>query len=200
MHEPHREESDRMDQRVVTFRLPNLPQAQMRLGALLALGFAAFLIGLLLVGGDDKGSQSAGNASVSGVSEAELRAFAASSPTPVYWAGPRAGQTYELSRTTDGRVYVRYLPAGVKVGDPRPRFLTVGTYPVANAFSGLKRISRAPGASTRPLPRGGMAVLNPATPSVYFGYPGAKYQVEVFAPSAASARRLVFEGQIVPVR
>jgi hypothetical protein len=183
-----------------TFTLPSLRKPHVRLGALLAVGLAVFLTGWLVFGGDDNGSQPAQPADVSGVSEAQLREFAASAPNPVYWAGPRSGQTYELFTTADGRVYIRYLPAGVKVGDPRPQFLTVGTYPLPNAFAAVKRISRAPGASTRKLPGGGLAVFNPATPSVYFAYPGAKYQVEVFAPSASTTRSLVLNGQVVPIR
>jgi hypothetical protein len=184
----------------LTFTIPSLRTPHVRLGALVAVGLATFLAGWLLFGGEDKVSQTAEPASVSGVSEAELREFAASSPNPVYWAGPRTGQTYELFRTTDGRVYIRYLPAGVKVGDPRPQFLTVGTYPLPNGFAAVKRISRAPGAITRKLPGRGLAVLNPATPSVYFAYPRAKYQVEVYAPSPSTTRSLVLNGQVVPIR
>jgi hypothetical protein len=183
----------------LTFTIPSLRTPQIRLGALIAVGFATFLVGWLILGGDDKTSQAPPSA-VNGVSETELREFAASSPTPVYWAGPRAGQTYELFTTNDGRVYVRYLPAGVKVGDPRPQFLTVGTYPVPNAFAALRRAGRTPGAATRRLSGGGLAVINPATPSVYFAYPGGKYQVEVFAPSASTTRNLVLGGQVVPIR
>lgn len=184
----------------LTFTLPSLRTPHVRLGALLAVGLAVFLTGWLVFGGDDKGSQPAQPTSVSGVSEAQLREFAASAPNPVYWAGPRTGQTYELFKTGDGRVYIRYLPAGVKVGDPRPQFLTVGTYPLPNAFAAVKRISRAPGAVTRKIPGGGLAVFSPATPSVYFAYPGAKYQVEVYAPSPSTTRSLVLNGQVVPVR
>jgi hypothetical protein len=173
--------------------------AHIRLAALLAAGFATFVVGWLLIGGGDKGSTRA-QTSVSGASEAELRSFAASASNPVYWAGPRTGQTYELFKTNDGRVYVRYLPAGVKVGDPRPQFLTVGTYPLANAFAATKRISRGPGRVTRALPGGGIAVFSPGTPSVYFSYPGAKYQVEVYAPSPSTTRSLVLNGQVVPIR
>jgi hypothetical protein len=165
--------------------LPALQLPHVRLGALAALGFAAFLIGWFALG-NDKPSQPAG--------------AAASATHPVYWAGPRAGQTYELTRTSDGRIYVRYLPEGVKAGDPRPQFLTVGTYPRANAFAELKRAANADGASSRPLPQGGLAVVSPGSSSVYFGYPGARYQVEVYAPSAGSARQLVFGGQVVPIR
>jgi hypothetical protein len=178
--------------------VPWLRAPQVRLGALLALGFATFLAGWLLLGGHDDASPA--RPTVSGVSEAELREFAASAPNTVYWAGPRSGQTYELYRTSDGRVYVRYLPAGVKVGDPRPRFLTVGTYPLPNALAAVKRIGRAPGATMQQLPGGGLAVFSSATPSVYFAYPGEKSQVEVFTPSPSAARKLVLGGRVVPIR
>jgi hypothetical protein len=194
-----RDAENRRSMSSVTLTLPSLRAPQVRLGALIALGLATFLIGWLMLGGKDKPSAPA-QSSVSDVSEAQLREFAASAPNPVYWAGPRTGQTYELFRTSDGRVYVRYLPAGVKVGDPRPQFLTVGTYPVAKAFAAVKRIGRAPGATTRQLPGGGIAVFSSATPSVYFAYPGAKYQVEFFTPSPSSARSLVLGGQVVPIR
>jgi hypothetical protein len=35
--------------------------------------------------------------------------------------------------------------------------------------------------------------------SVYFGYPDADYQVEVFAPSEQTARTLVLTGRITPI-
>lgn len=181
-----------------TQTLSSLQLPYVRLAALAALGFAAFLVGWFAIGGNDNPSQPAGAAS--STSEAELRAFAASAPHAVYWAGPRAGQTYELTRTSDGRVYVRYLPEGVRPGDPRPNFLTVGTYPRANAFAELKRAARADGATARELPNGGLAVLSRGSSSVYFGYPDARYQVEVYAPSTGSARKLVLAGQVVPIR
>lgn len=192
----HREHRNRM--RATTHSMSVLQLPQVRLGALAALGFAAFLIGWLAIGGTDKPSQPDGGASAT--SEAELREFAASVAHPVYWVGPRAGQTYELTRTSDGRVYIRYLPEGVKAGDPRPQFLTVGTYPRASAYAELKRAASAPGATSRELPRGGLAVVSQGSSSVYFGYPDAGYQVEVYAPSASSARNLVFGGQVVPIR
>jgi hypothetical protein len=191
-----REHRNRM--RAATRTIPALQLPQVRLGALAALGFAAFLIGWLAIGGNDKPSQSDGGATAT--SEAELREFAASAAHPVYWAGPRTGQTYELTHTSDGRVYIRYLPEGVKAGDPRPQFLTVGTYPRARAYAELKRAASAPGAMSRDLPGGGLAVVSRGSTSVYFGYPDARYQVEVYTPSASSARNLVFGGQVVPIR
>jgi hypothetical protein len=171
----------------------------MRLGALLAIGLAVFLVGWLVLGGRDDGSAPANGAS--SASESELRSFAASASTAVYWAGPREDQTYELTRTADGRVYVRYLPEGVEVGDPRPQFLTVGTYPRPNAWAELRRAAREPGAVSRRLPNDGMMVFSRSRPtSVYVGFAGGRYQIEVYAPSPGSARKLVESGQIVPVR
>ena len=175
----------------------NLPAAQMRLGILIAIGLATFLVGWLMLGKGDSSSPPTG---ASASSESALRDFAKSASTPIYWAGPRENTTYELTRTTDGRVYVRYLPEGVKVGDPRPQFLTVGTYPRPTGFAELKRAAKAPGATSKKLSDGGIAVFSRGSSSVYFGYPDGKYQVEVYTPSAGSARNLVLSGQVVPVR
>jgi hypothetical protein len=184
---------------VAVLRGRKLSVPHLRFGALLAVGLAVFLTGWLILGGRDDGSAPTNGASEA--SESELRSFAASSSTPVYWAGPRADQTYELTRTADGRVYVRYLPHGVKVGDPRPQFLTVGTYPRPNAWAELRRAAREPGAVSRQLSNDGMMVFSRSRPtSVYVGYAGGRYQIEVYAPSPGSARKLVLSGQIVPVR
>jgi hypothetical protein len=182
-----------------TVTIPALPAAHLRLGALVALGLAAFFIGWLVMNrGDDNAPATSG---ATAKSESELRSFASSVSHPVYWAGPKDGYTYEVTRTADGRVYVRYLPEGTAVGDPRARFLTVGTYPRTGAWPELKRAARADGAVSLKLERGGLAVFSDARPtSVYFGYPDAKYQVEVFDPSASEARRLALSGQVVPVR
>jgi hypothetical protein len=118
----------------------------------------------------------------------------------VYWAGTREDHSYELTKTSDGRVYVRYLPSGVEAGDARPEFLTVGTYPRPNAYSELRRAAKAPGATSRRIAQGGLAVLSRGSSSVYFGYPDAAYQVEVYAPNPGAARELVLGGKVVPIR
>ena len=162
-----------------------------------AVGLAAFLVGWVGRGGD---APSVVGSGATAASESELKAFADSVPHPVYWAGPNEGYTYELTQTTNGLVYVRYLPEGTDVGDPRPQFLTVGTYPRAGAFAELQRAAKAKGAVSLKIGDDGLAVFSQSRPtSVYLGYPEATYQVEVFHPSPDEARRLALSGAVVPV-
>jgi hypothetical protein len=134
------------------------------------------------------------------VSESQLKALAKQTAAPIYWAGPKDG-TYELTRTTDGRIYIRYLPGPGKVGDRSATFLTIGTYPAAGAFRSLKRAAARSGGVSVAIASGGLMVFNERTPtSVYIGYPSAKYQVEVFDPSPQQARALVLAGKITPIK
>ena len=133
------------------------------------------------------------------VSEAQLRALAAKTSFPVYWAGRKSG-AYELTRTADGRIYIRYLDSASQVGTRAPKYLTVGTYPTKDAFLAIRRAARRPGGLSLKLDNAGLLVFNTNTPtSVYFGYPSAKYQVEVFDPSPQQARTLVLRGKIKPI-
>jgi hypothetical protein len=134
------------------------------------------------------------------VSQAQLERLAASSDHPIYWAGPKAGYAYEVTTTKSGRFYVRYLPAGLKAGDPRSSFLVVGTYSGKGSFADLKRAAKQRGAVETAIDKGGISVFSQGRPtSVYFSYPGADYQVEVYAPSGTTSRRLVYGGTITPV-
>ena len=133
------------------------------------------------------------------VSESQLKALAAKTDHPVYWAGRKSG-AYELTRTAGGRIYIRYLPSSGKVGTKSPNYLTVGTYPDPHAFRSIRRAAARKGGIALKIGGGGVAVFNEKTPtSVYFGYPGAKYQVEVYDPSPLHARALVLAGKIKPV-
>jgi hypothetical protein len=144
--------------------------------------------------------KSATRAPATGVSVAELTRFSSSVGHPVYWAGAQPGSTYELSRTKDGRVFVRYLPSGAKLGDPKPKYLAVGTYPQANAFAVLKATAKKQGVKTTRLRGGGLAFADKTHPtSVYLAYPGSNYQIEVYDPSPARALRLVVSGKVVPI-
>ena len=185
-------------QKAITLPAFGLPH--LRLGAVVAVGLAAFLVGWVAIHRGDDSSPAAGPGAYA-ASESELREFAASVSHPVFWAGPKDGYTYELTRTTNGFVYVRYLPEGTEVGDSGSRFLTIGTYPRPSAYAELQRASRADGAVSLKIGDDGMAVFSEARPtSVYLGSPDARYQVEVYHPSPDEARRLALSGQVVPVR
>jgi hypothetical protein len=168
------------------------------LGAAIVLA-AAVVIWLLAKGGGSSATPVAKSGPTI-VSQAQLERFAGSLDYPVYWAGPKPGYSYELT-ASDGRVWVRYLPAGVKAGDPRPNFLVIGTYKQPHAFSGLLAAAKQPDSLSKRIADGGLLVFNSERPtSVYFGYPGVKYQVEVYAPSAKTARALVVDGKATTVR
>src|SRR5262249_53682811 len=85
---------------------------------------------------------------------------------PIYWAGATPGHTYEVTQTPDGRVYVRYPPAGVKVGAEQP-YLTIATYPMTNAYTTTKDAAGRAGTVKIAIP-GGIAFYDPSRPtSVY---------------------------------
>jgi hypothetical protein len=134
------------------------------------------------------------------VSVDQLTALAASLGQPIYWAGARPKVTYELTHLSDGRIYVRYLPAAVHVGAAQA-YLTIATYPVQKAFSVTKAAAAVKGARTIPVGGGGIAVYNTTHPEhVFVAFPGVNYQVEVYDPNAREARRLVAAQSITPVR
>lgn len=134
------------------------------------------------------------------VSPAELRRFADDGGQPVYWAGERAGARLELTGTASRNVFVRYLTGTAAAGVRSPAYVTVGTYPKADAYATVRRQSGKAKARKAAVPGGGLAVWNPASRSVYVGYPGVASLVEVYAPAGGQAVRLVRDGAIVRVR
>ena len=171
---------------------------RVRLGAVLALAAAAVFVGWLLLKGDDDGATA--KKTVEAASVKDLETLPASVGHPVYWAGTRAGFTYELTETPEGNVYIRYLPPGVKVGDRRPDFLTVGTYPYQQAIATARSQAKRPGAFNRAIAGHGIAYSLPKNQkSVYFAYPRLDYLYEVYDPAPQRARRLVLSGRVRPI-
>jgi hypothetical protein len=163
---------------------------------LLAAAIGVFL--WLLLRSD--GTKSAHQAPATAASIERLNRFASSAGHPIYWAGSQPRFTYELSRTKDGRVYIRYLPPGVKPGDSRPNYLTIGTYPQRHAFATLRATAKKQGAQMVHLAGGGLAFQYKSRPtSVYLAYSGSNYQIEVFDPSPRRALELVVSGQVTAV-
>ena len=124
-----------------------------RISAVIAVAIAAGVIAWLIVGGRG-GKKSVKAAQAQAVSAQSLAALPSEVHHPVYWAGPKAGFTYELTRTSDGRTFNRYLPAGVRVGTNQPKYLTIAWGALIRSSLQIDRIRlrgrvRVPHASQR---------------------------------------------------
>jgi hypothetical protein len=181
-----------------------LRRPELRLGAIVAVAFAAAAVVWLVVR-DDSGGSSAKPPNVAAIpavsaSPGRLRELSVEAGRPIYWLGPQADRTYELTRTTLDRIYVRYLPSGVAVGTTEAKYPLVGTYPVDSAYDVLTQLAKRSGESSFTAPKGGFAVYSTERPTnIYLAYPGSDVQIEVFDPSAERARELVASGHVVPV-
>jgi hypothetical protein len=123
-----------------------------------------------------------------------LRTLAKAVPTPIYWAGPEANIRYELRRTSNGNVYIRYLPPGAKVGTPAALYLVVATYPFDGAYAALQKVA---GSGAITIPDGGIAFPDAKDPhSVHLAFPNSNYQVEVYSPSSKVALAVARSGRI----
>jgi hypothetical protein len=113
--------------------------------------------------------------------------------------GQIPGTTLELTRTPDGRIYIRYLPAGVAPGSSAPA-LTVATYPAADGLAATTAAARKPDGIRIPLPHGAVAFFARSRPTnVYVAFPGVREQIEVFDPSTRRVRALVAANRLTPV-
>jgi hypothetical protein len=126
-----------------------------------------------------------------------LKTLAAAVGQPIYWAGPRPNMYYELIRTAEGKVYVRYLPPGVKAGAPEAVYLTVATYPFPGAYEALREVG---GGREKPVAGDGIALVDSGHPqSVHVAFSGVDYQVEVYDPSPQRALAAALSGNVRPV-
>jgi hypothetical protein len=175
-----------------------------RLGLVGLLILVAVLIGAvaLLGGGSGGGSSDGAGAKGVALSAPELAAAAGKLGRPVYWIGPRSGtDSYELSVTPDGRAYVRYLTGGAEAGDPRPDFLTVGTYTVPEAAQALQDATTGGTGSQKLTRHEGYEVLGSgeATSAYAVFEDQPDVQVEVFSPRPGEAVRIAGSGSLKPL-
>ena len=170
-------------------------------GAAIAVAVVIGLVIWFLVRDSDSSTTGKRRTNASAASVQDLRLLVRKVKHPVYWAGPSKTETYELTRTRGGRIYIRYLPKGTELGDPSPKFTTVGTYPAATAYATLERGSRRKDATVYRFKSGALAVTYSRTPtSVFFAFPNSPYIVEVFDPSPARAQELVKSGKVKLIR
>ncbi len=179
--------------------------SRVRVGVIVAVAVLVAIVVWLLVRNNDSGKGSGAVATGPAVgpvaaSQDRLRKLADEEGHDVYWIGPETNTTYELTRTSAGRIFVRYLPKGVPVGVDKAAYTIVGTYPVPNATSVLQGLAAKSGENKLSVPNGGIAVFSSSQPTnVYVAYPGSNLQIEVFDPSAERAQRLVTSGRVEPV-
>jgi hypothetical protein len=167
-----------------------------RLRLILAAVLSVGLIVWLVIRDDDDSTSNSKGAET--VSVEELRDVAAEQDTPIYWAGEQKGTELELSQPDEGRTYVRYLTDGAEAGDPKPNFLTVGTYVQADPVTALRRQGKESGGVVAKAPGNATVYFDRTQPrSVYLAYPGVDVQIEVYDPDFEQALRLVNSGQIV---
>jgi hypothetical protein len=175
-----------------------------RWSAVAAVALAVlFLIWLLFIqggsGNSTTGEAEPGEGSVVVVNEDGLLPALKGVGYPVYWAGPRLGVEYEVSRQPEARTYIRYLPQGEEAESKQP-FLTVGSYEEQEPLKGIEALGRRPGAILVKIPGGGSAYAeSTSATSAYMAFPGVDTQVEVFDPQGGKALRLIRSGEIVPV-
>jgi hypothetical protein len=174
---------------------------RLRIATSIALAVVVAVVVWLIVKPNEDTSDTTGpSAAASAATLSTLRALPGEVGHPVYWARTRAGYTLELTEV-EGNLFIRYLPPGIDVGDPRADYLTVGTYRVADAYALLKRQSRRRGNHALRARGGGIAVWSDSRPqSVYLAYPSADIQVEIYDTSAVRARRLATTGAVERIR
>jgi hypothetical protein len=163
----------------------------------LSLALVAAVVVWLVQGGDS--SPATDEPEV--VSVSQLSEFAAEQDTPVYWLGPRQGAGYELTDTSSGRIYVRYLTGGAEAGDRRAKFITVATYQEEDGLAALRRAAgEAQGARLAKTDDGAVLLIDPTSPdNAHLAYPGANVQIEVYSPVPGEALRLAARGAVRPV-
>jgi len=127
-----------------------------------------------------------------------LREQASHLPGSLYWIGPKRNNRYEFTRTTDGHLFVRYLPKGVGAGRKKGQLLIVATYPYDHPYKALQRASK--GSATNG--KDGNIIV-PARPndqkSVLVAWPHGAYEVEVYHPVPGRARDIAASGALTTV-
>jgi hypothetical protein len=185
---------------VIEAPAPRTPKPNpLRVGLAIAVAVAIGVVVWLAAGGSG-GSSSSSSAKPHAATQAELTQLAGKLKHPIYWTGPKAGYTYELTQTDKGNVYVRYLPQGVQVGDQRADFVTVGTYPDTNPMRSINTALKRKNTTRLSAPNGGVAVQDGAHPtSVYLAFPNSSLLLEIFAPNPTEARSIAKSGTVVPL-
>src|SRR5450759_4100473 len=107
-------------------------RSRVRLAGVLVIALIVGLIAWLVVEKSDDSSQKS-NPTKAVVSAQGLQKRVTTLGVPVFWAGPEQGARYGVEQRSNGQVYVRYVTSQMKTDTVAT--LTVGTYPMKNAYS-----------------------------------------------------------------
>lgn len=167
------------------------------IAALIVAVIAVVLLAKSCGDDDDGGSETAAPV---GLSESELIDRAADFDHIAYWVGPLPDtDTYELTDTPDGRIYVRYLTGGAETGVDAPDYLTVGTYAVPAAAQALETAAAESGGKVAHQAAFD-ALEQPGKQGVYVVFKDQPdLQIEVFAPDPGVANGFVSAGKLQPL-
>lgn len=166
---------------------------------LVVLSIALIAVVIVWLVSDDDSSSSANEPEV--ITATQVPEIAAEQDKPIYWLGERPGARYELTESSSGRVYIRYLTGDAEAGDERASFMTVATYPGSNGIAELRRAAREQdGAELGRTDDGAVLLVDPNSPNnAHLAYPGANLQIEVYSPVPGQALRLASKGAVQPV-
>lgn len=128
------------------------------------------------------------------VSLKQLQELAASRG-PIYWAGQRKNTKLEVTVTTKGAIFVRYLPQSASAGT-KSRYLSIGTYQDGVGYTALTSASAKRANVVRAKTGAVIATFKKQPMSTYFSFPHAAFQVEVYSPTKGQSRRMTDNGQI----
>ncbi len=169
----------------------------LRLVAVLVIALIAGLVVWLVVGKSNNSSKSRNTTTV--VSEQGLQKLVSATGEPVFWVGPEGATRYGVEQRANGQVYVRYLTDKMKPDTVAT--LTVGTYPMDNAYAKTLALGKKSGWTRLATGAGGVAAFTSSSlpRNVYLAQPGLDYQIEIYDPTPGRAAALVQAGRALPV-
>jgi hypothetical protein len=167
--------------------------------ALAAVAVVGVVLWLVIGGSSSTTTSSGEKKTVAALSQQGLETLARTLRSPIYWLGPRAGVSYEVTHISDGRLYVRYLPLGVKAGSPLP-YPFAATKPFTNAFSRTRDVAYRAGAVRIPIAPNAIAFYSRSLPTnAWIAFRGSNYQIELYDPNPARMRRVIAHDMVQPV-
>lgn len=181
---------------------PWAQRQEVRVGIVVAVALAIALVVWLVAirGGGSSSKASTASIAPTAASPDRLRSLAKDVGHPIYWIGSAANTTYELTKTSSGRIFVRYLTKGVPIGTSTS-YTFIGTYPFTDAYRTLQGLAKKSNDESFDAPANGLAVYSKDRPTnIYLAYPGSNVEIEVFDPSPSRARSLIREGRVAPVQ